>query len=149
MKLLRLIRKTKGGFNMPKTISTRKNKHYTTIIVNDISVDAFKLARDKYKEVSGNKVIKLNRRAYEDYLADNDIQVDTIKAGQTYDILGTTYHVNRGLNDRSDVIYWYAEVTYFSQAEHKDTTVGFGSGSLISQLIEISFENTTGILLGY
>jgi len=134
---------------MTKIISTRKNKTYTTIIVNEISVDAFKLARDKYKEVAGNKVIKLNRRAYEDYLADNDIQVDTIRAGQTYDILGTTYHVNRGLNDRSDIIYWYAEVTYFSRSEHKDTTVGFGSGSLISQLIEISFENTTGILLGY
>lgn len=149
MKLLRLIRKTKGGFNMPKTISTRKNKHYTTIIVNDISVDAFKLARDKYKEINGNKVVKLNQRAYRDYLAANDIQVDTIKAGENYDILGTKYHVNRGLNDCSDIIYWYAEVTYFSQAEHKDTTVGFGSGSLINQLIEISFENATGILLGY
>lgn len=130
-------------------ITTRKNKHYTTIIVNEISVDAFKLARDKYNEVTGNKVIKLNRRAYKDYLADNDIQVDTIKAGYTYDILGTTYHVNRGLNDRSNIIYWYAEVTYFSQTEHKNVTVGFGSGSMVDQLLAISFENATGILLGY
>ena len=130
-------------------ITTRKNKTYTTIIVNEISVDAFKLARDKYNKVAGNKVIKLNQRAYKDYLAANDTQVDTIKAGYTYDILGTIYHVNRGLNDYSDSIYWYPEVTYFSQAEHKNTTVGFGSGSLVDHLIEISFENATGILLGY
>lgn len=130
-------------------ITTRKNKHYTTIIVNEISVDAFKLARDKYNEVTGNKVVKLNRRAYRYYLAANDIQVDTIKAGENYDILGTAYHVNRGLNDCSDIIYWYPEVTYFSQAEHKHTTVGFGSGSMVDQLLEISFENATGILLGY
>ena len=130
-------------------ITTRKNKTYTTITVNEISVDAFKLARDKYNEVTGNKVIKLNKRAYKDYLAANDTQVDTIKAGYTYDILGTIYHVNRGLNDYSDSIYWYPEVTYFSQAEHKNTTVGFGSGSLVDHLIETSFENATGILLGY
>lgn len=134
---------------MTKTISTRKNKTYTTIIVNEISVAAFKLARDKYNEVSGNKVVKLNRRAYKDYLAAHNIQVDTIQAGENYDILGTTYHVNRGLNDRADTIYWYPEVTYFSQVEHKNVTVGFGSGSLIDQLLAISFENATGILLGY
>lgn len=130
-------------------ITTRKNKHYTTIIVNDISIDAFKLARDKYNEVTGNKVIKLNRRAYKDYLVAHDIQVDTIQAGDNYDILGTKYHVNRGLNDYSNTIYWYPEVTYFSQVEHKNVTVGFGSGSMVAQLLAISFENAAGILLGY
>lgn len=134
---------------MTKIVSTRKNKTYTTIIVNDISVAAFKLARDQYNEVAGNKVVKLNRRAYQDYLAAHDIQVDTIKAGENYDILGTKYHVNRGLNDYSNTIYWYPEVTYFSQVEHKNVAVGFGSGSMVDQLLAISFENATGILLGY
>lgn len=130
-------------------VKTRKSKSYTSILLNEITEEAFSEALKTYNSLDGLKVIKSSQKAWEKFIKFHSLTLDKVKAGEEYKILGTTYKVIRNLDySRNNTNEWYAIVEYFDRNNNKFQEFGIiQTNNFAAGVYETSFKNQTGLLL--
>lgn len=130
-------------------VKTRKNKNYTSIILNEVSEQAFKEAKQLYDTIEGPKVIKPSVKAYQSFVKLHSLTLDKVKKGEKYKILGTEFTIVRSLDyDRKGSNQWNPIVKYFDR--HKNQYEEYGiicTDNFAAGVLETCFHNQTGILL--
>lgn len=128
---------------------TRKNKGYTSILLNEVSEQAFKEASEVYDSLEGAKVIKPSKQAGMDFVKLHSLTLDKVKAGEKYKILGTVFTVVRNLDyNRKGSNKWYPIVRYFDQEKNQVEEFGIVSTSNFAIGVhETCFKQLTGKLL--
>lgn len=131
------------------TVKTRKNKGYTSILLNEVSEQAFKEAKNIYESIEGLKVIKPTKKAWESFIKLHSLTLDKVKAGEEYKVLGTTFKVIRNLDySRTGSNEWFPIVQYYDRNKNKYEEFGIVStNNFAAGVHEICFKNQTGILL--
>lgn len=133
---------------MKKIIEKRKNKLYTSIILKEVSIEAFKEAKLLSQEITGNYVFKISKSAMFDFLKLHSLSLFDVKKGDKYHILGTTYKIirNKDLNKKE----WWPVVEYINPITSQTERFGIlQSENLANGVLETSFKNYTGELLGF
>ena len=128
-----------------KLVSVRRNKNYTSILLNEITEESFKESIKVYEEIEGNKVIKPTQKAYDEFLKLHSLTIDKIKAGEKYKILGTTFEVIKGLDDER-----YPIISYYDHKLERYEEYGMiASNNFAANVMETCFKNSNsnGILL--
>lgn len=130
-------------------IKTRKAKSYTSILMQEISIEAFKEAMDAYNLIEGSKVIKPSKQAWQTFVKLHSLTLDKVKAGEEYKILGTTFKVIRNLDhSRNGSNEWYPIVKYFDRNRNRYEEFGIvQTSNFAAGVHEHCFENQTGKLL--
>ena len=130
-------------------VKTRKAKHYTSILLQEMSEQAFKEAMDVYNSIEGNKVIKPSKQAWESFVKLHSLTLDKVKPGEEYKILGTTFKVIRNLDrTRRGRNEWYAIVEYFDRDSNAYREFGIlCTDNFADGVYEVCFKNCTGQLL--
>lgn len=128
---------------------TRKNKGYTSILLNEVSEEAFKEASKVHDSLEGAKVIKPSKQAGEAFIKLHSLTLDKVKAGEKYKILGTVFTVVRNLDyNRKGSNEWYPIVRYFDHKKGQEEEFGIVQTSNFAVGVhETCFENLTGKLL--
>ena len=128
---------------------TRKNKGYTSILMNEVSEEAFKEAAKVYDSLEGPKVIKPSKQAGEAFVKLHSLTLDKVKAGEEYKILGTIFKVIRSLDySRTGSNKWYPIVRYFDKAKGEYEEFGIvQTANFAVGVHETCFKNATGKLL--
>lgn len=125
-----------------KLVSVRRNKNYTSILLNEITEEAFKESIRVYEETEGNKVIKPTQKAYDKFLKLHSLTIDKIKAGEKYKILGTTFEVIRDL-DKSRDNEWYPVISYYDRKFERYEEYGMiASNNFAANVMETCFKNS-------
>ena len=130
-------------------VKTRKNQGYTSILLNEMSEEAFKEAKNINDLTSGLTVIKPTKKAMDSFVRLHSLTLDKVKKGEKYKILGTTFTVVRNLDyNRTGSNEWYAIVRYFNKANKENEEVGIVStDNFAIGVHEICFKNHTDVLL--
>lgn len=130
-------------------VKTRKNKHYTSIILNEVSEQAFKEAKHLYDTLEGAKVIKPSNKAYQSFVKLHSLTLDKVKKGEKYKILGTEFTIIRSLDyDRKGCNQWNPIVKYYDRQRNRYEEFGIVcTDNFAAGVLETCFENQTGILL--
>lgn len=133
------------------SIKTRKNKGYTSLLLEEVSEESFKKAKETYDSIEGTKVIKPTKKAWESFVKLHSLTLDKVKTGEEYKILGTTYTIVRNLDyNRPGQNKWYPIVRYFDRFKNQYEEVGILSTNNFAVAVhEFSFKNQTGTLLYY
>lgn len=128
---------------------TRKNKGYTSILMNEVSEQAFKEAANVYDSLDGPKVIKPSKQAGEAFVKLHSLTLDKVKAGEKYKILGTVFTVVRKRDtSRRGSNEWFPIVRYFDQVKNKEEEFGIvATDNFAVGVHETCFKNLTGKLL--
>lgn len=128
---------------------TRKNKGYTSVLLKEVSIEAFMEASTVADSLEGLKVIKPSKQAGEAFMKLHSLTLDKVKAGEEYKILGTVFKVVRNLDtSRKGSNEWYPIVRYFDR--HKNRYEEFGivaTSNFAVGVHEHCFEQLTGKLL--
>lgn len=129
----------------------RKNKHYTSVLLEEFTPQEANKARIKYDEIkkSGvNCVIKPSRKKYIETLKLNSRLVSDCEVGESYRILGVLFTVvevdttkTRCLN--GDLVTF----EYYKQGELTRTGAYLDFYNIYHALIGPAFEAVTGTLL--
>lgn len=132
-------------------IKIRKNNNYTSILLQEISLEAFTEAKNKMLEIyqSGeNAVIKPSKAAWKEFFRFHTLRLDDVGAGEAYKVLGTTYTVKRNLDKDRDDNDWYSILEYYDR--EKQMTEEFSplsTDNFAEAVLETSFKNHTGLLM--
>lgn len=131
------------------TVKTRKNKGYISILLNEVSEQAFKEAKNIYGSIEGMKVIKPTKKAWESFIKLHSLTLDKVKAGEEYKILGTTFKVIRNLDySRTGSNEWFPIVQYFDRNKNEYEEFGIiSTDNFAVGVHETCFKNQTGMLL--
>lgn len=130
-------------------VNTRKNKNYTSILLNEVSEYAFTEAKKLYDSIEGTKVVKPSKKAWESFYKLHSLTLDKVKAGEEYKILGTTFKVKRNLDhNRQGSNKWFPIVEYFDRVTNKYEEFGIvQTDNFAVGVHETCFKNQTGLLL--
>ncbi len=130
-------------------VKTRKAKNYTSILLQEVSEQAFSEAMNVYNSIEVLKVIKPSKKAWESFVKLHSLTLDKVKAGEEYKILGTTFKVIRNLDyDRKGSNEWYPIVRYYDRTKDKYEEFGIVSTDNFAVGVhETCFKNQTGKLL--
>lgn len=130
-------------------VKTRKAKNYTSILLQEVSEQAFSEAMNVYNSLEGLKVIKPSKKAWESFVKLHTLTLDKVKAGEEYKVLGTTFKVIRSLDyNRRGSNEWYPIVRYYDRTQDKYEEFGIVSTDNFAVGVhEICFKNQTGTLL--
>lgn len=121
-----------------KLVSVRRNKNYTSILLNEITEESFKESIKVYEGIEGNKVIKPTQKAYDEFLKLHSLTIDKIKAGEKYKILGTTFEVIKGLDDER-----YPIISYYDRKLGRYEEYGLiASNIFAANVMETCFKNS-------
>lgn len=121
-----------------KLVSVRRNKNYTSILLNEVTEESFKESIKVYEEIEGNKVIKPTQQAYDEFLKLHSLTIDKIEAGEKYKILGTTFEVIKGLdNERYPIISYYDR-----KLERYEEFGMIASNNFAANVMETCFKNS-------
>ncbi|WP_299831347.1 hypothetical protein [uncultured Metabacillus sp.] len=131
------------------TVKTRKNKGYISILLDEVSEQSFKEAKNTYDSIDGTKVIKPSKKAWESFVKLHSLTLDKVKAGEEYKVLGTKFTVIRNLDhSRTGSNEWYPIVRYFDRSKNEYEEFGIVSTDNFAVGVhETCFKNQTGILL--
>lgn len=125
-----------------KLVSVRRNKNYTSILLNEITEESFKESMKAYEEIEGNKVIKPTQQAYDKFLKLHSLTIDKIKAGEKYKVLGTTFKVIREL-DKSRKSEWYPIISYYDRELGRYEEFGMiATDNFAANVMETCFKNS-------
>lgn len=131
-------------------IRTRKNKNYTSILIDEMSIEAFKEAKKVYDSLSGAKVIKPTKKALQEFVKLHSVTLDTAETGGEYKILGTVFTVVRNLDYGRSNNEWYPIVRYYNRTTNKYEEFGIIQTSNFALGVhEHCFQNITNMLLYY
>lgn len=130
-------------------VKTRKAKNYTSVLLQEISEQAFSEAMKMYNSIEGLKVIKPSKQAWESFVKLHSLTLDKVKAGEEYKVLGTTFKVIRNLDrSRKGSNEWYPIVKYFDRDRNKYEEFGIiQTDNFAVGVHETCFKNHTGTLL--
>jgi len=130
-------------------VKTRKAKNYTSILLQEVSIEAFTEAVNAYNSIEESKVIKPSKQAWEKFVKLHSLTLDKVKAGEEYKVLGTTFKVIRNLDyDRKGSNEWYPIVEYFDRNKNQYEEFGIMQTSNFAVGVhETCFKNQTGTLL--
>ena len=130
-------------------VKTRKAKHCTSILLQEMSEQAFKEAMGVYNSLEGAAIIKPSKQAWESFIKLHSLTLDKVKPGEEYKILGTTFKVVRNLDRaRRGSNEWYAIVKYFDSNKNSYEEFGIiGTDNFAAGVHETCFKNCTGTLL--
>jgi hypothetical protein len=131
------------------TVKTRKNKGYTSILLDEVSEQSFKEAKSTYNSIDGLKVIKPSKKAWESFVKLHSLTLDKVKEGEEYKVLGTTFTVIRNLDySRTGSNEWYPIVRYFDRCKNEYEEFGIlSTNNFAVGVHETCFKNQTGTLL--
>lgn len=132
-----------------KKIRVRKNKNYTSVIMQEITLEAFKEAKEIYQEIAKNgepAVINISKKAYQEFFSLHTLTFDEVEAGEEYKVLGTTYKIIRN-SDNSRGNEWFPKYQYFNKQSNEKQEVGALCDNVARAFLEHSFANYTGLML--
>lgn len=131
------------------TVKTRKNKNYTSILLDEISEQSFNVAKNIYDSLEGLKVIKPTKKALESFIKLHSLTLDKVKVGEKYVVLGTKFTVIRNLDyNRKGSNEWFPVVKYYDRSNNKYEEFGIiSTDNFALGVHETCFKNQTGILL--
>lgn len=132
-------------------VRTRKNKSYTSILIDEMSIEAFKEAKKKvYDSIHGAKVIKPTKKALQAFVKLHSVALDTVETGGEYKILGTVFTVVRNLDYEREENEWYPIVRYYDRTKNRYEEFGIVSTNNFALGVhEHCFQNMTNTLLYY
>ena len=144
-----VLTKQEGTLKFRKLTKMRKNKGYTSILLNEMSEEAFISAGKTYNALEGARIIKPSKAAMEVFVKLHSLTLDKVKAGEKYKILGTTFKVIRSLDySRKGSNAWYPIVRYFDNEKQQYEEFGIIQTSNFAVGVhETCFKNLTGKLL--
>ncbi|MBF7131557.1 hypothetical protein ITQ94_08920 [Pediococcus pentosaceus] len=128
----------------------RKNKHYTSILLEEFTPQEANKARIKYDEIkkSGvNCVIKPSRKKYIEALELNSRLVSDCEIGESYRVLGVLFTVVKVDTTKTCCDCNIVTFEYYKQGELTKTGGCFGFHQIYRALFEEAFEAVTGTLL--
>lgn len=128
----------------------RKNKHYTSILLEEFTPQEANKARIKYDEIkkSGvNCVIKPSRKKYIEALELNSRLVSDCEMGESYRVLGVLFTVVKVDTTKTCCDCNIVTFEYYKQGELTKTGGCFGFHQIYRALFEEAFESVTGTLL--
>lgn len=128
---------------------TRKNKNYTSILLEEMSEQAFTDAMNIYNSMENNSVIKPSKKAWQNFVKLHSLTLDKVKSGEEYKILGTTFKVIRNLDrTRTNTNEWYPIVKYYDRTYNRYEEFGIiCTDNFAVGVHETCFKNHTGTLL--
>lgn len=126
----------------------RKNKHYTSVLLEAISLDEFKQANEAYKslkDIGRNTVVKPTKKALEAFIGPSPLTLGDVIIGDTYKVLGVYYTALK---------YNQCLVQFEYTSPLTDEPVTFtpftGKGTpLVASLWQESYTALTGDLIGF
>ena len=125
-----------------KLISTRKNKRYTSIFLNECSVEAFQEAIKVYNSLEGNAIIKPTQNAYDSYLKiEKPFEKLRKYHVKKFEILGVPFSKHY---ERSEIFNDNPEVKYTNYEGKEVTIIAIPN---YTDLLEEVFQKYTGKLL--
>lgn len=134
-----------------KLTTIRNYKNYSVIYLNEISLKAFKESREQYDLLHANgknAVVKFSKKAWINFSSLHTLSFKDLKKGDKITLLDTTYKILRPLNMAKKE--WYPIVRYYDRIANEDQEVGFiQSENVAWSVIEHSYHNCTGLLIGY
>ncbi|MBX0320148.1 hypothetical protein [Shouchella clausii] len=132
-------------------VRTRKNKNYTSILLDEMSIEAFKEAKKVYDSINGAKVIKPTKKALQAFVKLHSVTLDTVETGGEYKILGTVFKVIRNLDyQRKESNEWFPIVRYYDRTKNRYEEFGIVSTNNFALGVhEHCFQNMTNTLLYY
>jgi hypothetical protein len=125
----------------------RKNKHYTSILLEEFTPQEANKARIKYDEIkkSGvNCVIKPSRKKYIEALKLNSRLVSDCEMGENYRVLGVLFTVVKVDTTKKCCNCNLVTFEYYRQGELTQTGECFGFYQIYRALFEAAFEAATG-----
>lgn len=128
----------------------RKNKDYTSILLEKFTPQEATEAKAKYDEIekSGvNCVIKPSRKKYIEVLKINSCLVSDCEIGESYRILGILFTVVKVDTTKACCDCNVVTFEYYKQGELTQTGGCFGFYQIYRALFEEAFEAVTGTLL--
>lgn len=128
----------------------RKNKHYTSILLEEFTPQEATEAQTKRSEIekSGvNCVIKPSRKKYIEALKLNSRLVSDCEIGESYRILGVLFTVVKIDTTKTCCNCNVVTFEYYRQGELTQTAGCFGFYQIYRALFEEAFEAVTGTLL--
>lgn len=125
----------------------RKNKNYTSILLEEFTPQEAIKAKNKYDEIkrSGvNCVIKPSRKKYIEALKLNSRLVSDCQMGESYRILGVLFTVVKVDTTKTCCGCNVVTFEYYKQGELTKTGGCFGFHQIYYALFEEAFEAVTG-----
>lgn len=128
---------------------TRKNKSYVSVLLNEVTEEAFQEATTVCAAIEGPTVVKPNKEAWAAFVKMHSLTLDKVKAGETYKILGTVFTIVRGLDhSRTGSNEWFPIVRYFDTGKNDYEEYGIiATNNFAVGVHETCFKNKTGMLL--
>lgn len=129
---------------------TRKNKHYTTIFLDEFTPQEATKAKAKYDEIEKSGVIcviKPSRKKYVEILKLNSRLVDDCKVGESYRVLGVLFTVVEVDTNKTCCDCNVVTFEYYKQGKLTRTGGCFGFYQIYRVLFEDAFEAVTGAFL--
>lgn len=127
-------------------MKTRKNKNYTSILLEEMTTTEFTKAKDLYNQLRNeqglNVVIKPTNKAFKDMVQLHSQPVSIFEVNDTFRFLGVQFKVS----DETDNLKGFEYYNHAGNLEHVRPLVTNDSPISIG-LYEIAFESYTGILL--
>lgn len=130
-------------------VKLKRNKTYTSIILQEVSELAFSESVDLRKSINGLSVIKPSKKAWAEFVKLHSLTLDKVKEGEEYKVLGTTFKVVRNLDySRKGVNEWYPILRYYDRSMKTYEEIGILSTDNFAVAVhELCFKNHTGTLL--
>jgi hypothetical protein len=95
-------------------MKVRKNKHYTTIQVEEFTPKEFRKVKSAYQNIDDIKVIKANRKYEKDYFKLHSQPLSACEVGDCYRILGLLFKVKK-----IDIVTDLVTFEYFKDEKKK------------------------------
>ena len=122
-------------------MKVRKNKHYTTIQVEEFTPKEFRKVKSAYQNIDDIKVIKANRKYEKDYFKLHSQPLSACEIGDCYRILGLLFKVKK-----IDIVTDLVTFEYFKDEKKKEATPFIQNNAPIEWvLFDIAFETVTGL----
>lgn len=130
-------------------VKTRKNKNYISILLEEVTEQAFSESIKIYSKLEGSKIIKPSEKAWKSFVEEHSLTLDKVNAGEKYRVLGTTFEVIRNLDyRRKGSNAWHPIVRYFDKNSGKYEEFGIiNTNNFAVGVHETCFKNQTGKLL--
>lgn len=137
---------------MSALVKTRKNKYYTSIIIQEMNEQAFIEARiiyDELRKEDENLLITINKKVWRDFFEQHTLDLSETKPGDTYRVFGTTFTITKQENGLTNISFYSRNVFDNELIEKRERKiVEFGNcGNAMRSFIEHSFYNLTGASL--
>lgn len=119
----------------------RKNKHYTTIQVEEFTASEFKKVQKAYRDIDDIKVIKANRKYEKEYFKLHSQPLSVCKVGDNYRVLGVLFKVKR-----IDMEIGLVTFEYFRDEKKEEITPFIHrSAPIAGALFASAFKTVTGL----